>query len=285
LIHQLVKKMHGRGQRIYGLFFLRWFGVPRGATRSTINDGTQDRNMRYGLDYFFRDTRPLLKAAMMIGLPDHPPDDKRVAAIIMEPGKTDEKMHYFHLAAAYGLLSLKKISVTEQTDGSSYAAVYDSDHPLQIYEAQWRDGRELFWYANRGGFVKEILDYVCSAKFRKEIESAFSLLGNPRNIGQMFYDAIKLFDKRQRAVKIDEVIRTFRLLYQQYQFSLSWLDEVLEPLPDRLHQDRYTRVKDSDPEKAKELQAIWAKNWERGVEDPTPQQIAYKLHDLLVESF
>jgi len=130
LIHQLVKKMHGRGRRIYGLLFLRWFGVPRGAARSTINDSTQDRNMRYGLDYFFRDTRPLLKAALMIGLPDHPPDDGRVAPIMMEPGKTNEKMHYFHMVAAYGLISLKKISVTEQTDGSSYAAIYDSDHPL-----------------------------------------------------------------------------------------------------------------------------------------------------------
>jgi len=101
----------------------------------------------------------------------------------------------------------------------------------------------------------------------------------------MFYDAIKLYDKRQRAVKIDEVIRTFRLLSLQYQFALSWLDEVLEPLPDKLHHNRYTHVKDSDPEKAKELQAIWAKNWEAGVELPTPQEIAYKLHDLLVENF
>ena len=277
--------MHGRGRRIYGLLFLRWFGVPHGAAKSTINDSTQDRNMRYGLDYFFRDTRPLLKAALMIGLPDHPPDDGRVAPIMMEPGKNNEKMHYFHLVAAYGLVSLKKISITEQTEGSSYAAIYDSDVPQQIYMAQWRDGLELNWYVNRSGFVKEILDYVCSPKFRKEIESAFSLLGNPRNIGQMLYDAIKLFDKRQRAVKIDEVIRTFRLLSLQYQFALSWLDEVLEPLPDKLHHDRYTRVKDSDAEKAKELQAVWAKNWEAGVELPTPQEIAYKLHDLLVENF
>jgi hypothetical protein len=285
LIHQLVKQMSSHGRRIYGLLFLRWFTVPSGAARQTISDTTQDRNMRYGLDYFFRDTRPLLKATLLIGAPDHPPDDGRVKPRRMEPGKNDEKKHYFHLVAAYGLLSLKKIAITEQTDGSSYAAIYDGEHPLQIYETQWRDGRELYWYANRGGFVKAILDYVCSPKFRKEIESAFGLLGNPRNIGQMFYDAIKLYDRRQRAVRIDEVIRTLSLLSQQYQFALSWLDEVLEPLPDRLHHDRYMRVKDSDPEKAKELQKIWEKNWEVGVELPTPQEIAYKLHDLLVESF
>jgi hypothetical protein len=284
LIHQLVKMMEGKGKRIYGLIFLRWFGVPRGAARQTINDSTQDRNMRYGLDYFFRDTRPLLKAALLIGLPDHPPDAK-VAPIVMEPGKTNEKKHYFHLVAAYGVINMQKIAVTEQTDGSTYAAIYDNDHPLQIYDAPWRDGRELYWYANRGGFVKELLDYVCSAKFRKEIGSAFGWTGSPRNIGQMLYDAIKLYDKRQREVKIDEIVRTFDLLSKQYQFSLSWLDDVLEPMPDRFRHDRYTRVRESDAEKAKELQVIWAKNWEVGVELPTPQEVAYKLHDLLVESF
>lgn len=284
LIHQLVKKIDARRHRIYGLIFLRWFNVPRGAAKQTIDDNTQDRNMRYGLDYFFRDTRPLLKAALLIGLPDHPPDAK-AAPITLEAGKTDEKKHYLHLTAAYGLLRIQKIAVTEQTDGSTYAAAYDSDNPTQMYEADWRDGHTLHWYANRGAFVKELLDYAISPKFRREISAAFGLLGNPKNVGQGLYEAIKIYDKRQRETKIDEIMHTLRLLSEQYQFSLSWLDEVLEPLPERLHHDRYTRVKDRDPEKAKELQTIWAKSLEPGVELPTPQEVAHKLHALIVESF
>jgi hypothetical protein len=284
LIHQLVKKVDARRHRIFGLIFLRWFNVPRGAAKQTIDDNTQDRNMRYGLDYFFRDTRPLLKAALLIGLPDHPPDAK-TAPITLEAGKTDEKKHYLHLTAAYGLLRVQKIAITEQTDGSAYAAVYDSEQPTQMYEAVWRDGRPLHWYANRGAFVKELLDYANSPKFRREVSAAFGLLGNPKNVGQGLYEAIKIYDKRQRETKIDEIMHTFGLLSEQYQFSLSWLDEVLEPLPERLHHDRYTRVKDSDAEKAKELQTIWARSLEPGVELPTPQEVAHKLHGLIVESF
>ena len=59
----------------------------------------------------------------------------------------------------------------------------------------------------------------------------------------------------------------------------------MEPLPDNRQLERYTRSRESDPEKARELQLIWAKNWEAGVETPTPQEIAHKLHTLLVESF
>ena len=283
LIHQLVKTID-RGHRVYGVIFSRWFNVPRGVAKQTINDGTLDRNMRYGLDYFSRDTRPLLKATLLLGMPDHPPDD-RVSPLTLEAGRTDEKKHYLHLMAAYGVLQLQKIAVMEQTDGSTYAALYDSDRVTQVYETEWHDGRSLAWYSNRGAFVKEILDYASSYRFRNEISESFGFMGNPKNIGQRLYDAISLYDKKQRKTKIDEIQRTFSRLSSQYHFSLSWLDELLNPMPENLHRDRYTRVKNSDAAKAKELQAIWAKSWEEGVELPTPQEVAHHLHGLLVDSF
>jgi len=284
LIHQLVKKIDTKGHRVYGVIFSRWFSVPRGVAKQTINDSTQDRNMRYGLDYFFRDTRPLLKATLLLGLPDHPPDDKLVP-MTLEAGRTDEKKHYLHLMAAYGIIQLQRIAVTEQTDGSTYAASYDSDHRTQIYEAEWHEGQSLSWYANRGAFVKELLDYACSDNFRREVSASFGWMGRPKIIGQRLHDAISLYDKKQRENKIDEIMRTFARLSEQYHFSLSWLDAVLDPLPENLHHDRYTRVKSSDAEKARELQTIWAKNWEEGQEVPTPQEVGRHLHDLLVRSF
>jgi hypothetical protein len=283
LIHQLVKKID-KGHRIYGVIFSRWFNVPRGVARQTINDGTLDRNMRYGLDYFSRDTRPLLKATLLLGMPDHPPDD-RVGHLTLEAGRTDEKKHYLHLMAAYGILQLQKIAVTEQTDGSTYAALYDSDRLTQAYETEWHNGRSLAWYSNRGAFVKELLDYASSTKFRKEVGASFGFMGKPKDIGQLLYDAINLYDKKQRETKIHEIQRTFKRLSSQYHFALSWLDELLDPMPENLHRDRYTRVKSSDAGKAMELHTIWAKNWEEGVELPTPQEVAHHLHGLLVDSF
>jgi hypothetical protein len=286
LIHQLVKTLalgEARGTRKFGLIFLRWFGIPRDAVRQTINDGTLDRNMRYGLDYFFKDTRPLLKASLLIGLPDNAPDDT-VGPIFLSPGNTSEKIHYFHLAAAYGIMKLPKIAVTEQTDGSIYAVAHDSESPTRMYDEVWAD-QKLHWYVNRGYFVKELLDYAGSPRFKEAILDAFGLLGKPKNIGQGLYDAINFHDRKQRKAVVDEVVHTWNQLSKQYKFSLNWIDEILDPLPPKLHHIRYTTVKDNEAEKVKELQTIWAKPFVMGQEKPSGPEIARTFHRMIVDSF
>jgi hypothetical protein len=283
LMHQMIKALAQRNRQLYGLIFLRWFGVPRSATKQTINDGTLDRNMRYGLDYFFRDTRPFLKASLLIGLPENPPD-KTVGALALEAGKTNEKKHYFHLNAAYAILRLPKIAVTEQTDGSIYAAAYDSEHQIRMYEEDW-GGRTLSWYANRGQYVKELLDYASSQKFKAAILDAFGLLGKPKNIGQGLYDAINCYDRKQRKAVVEEVVHTWELLSRQYRFALSWLDEVLLPLPEKLRHPTYTAIVDDDAKKVNVIQTVWAKPFVMGQELLKGPEIARAFHDLLVESF
>jgi hypothetical protein len=283
LIHQLVTNLTTKCRSVYGLIFLRWFAIPRGAVKQTINDGTLDRNMKYGLDYYFRDTRPLLKASLVIGLPDNPPD-ARVGPIFLEAGKTDEKRHYFHLAAGYGMLRLRKIAITEQTLGSIYTVSYDKDNPTQMYEEDW-GGYPLFWYVNRGNYVKELLDYASSLKFKKAILDSFGFLGKPNNIGRGLYEAINQHKKNQRNAIVEEIVQTWTLLSRQYRFSLSWLDEVLEPLPMKLHHPKYSALMGNEVEKVKEIQTVWARTVEMGQDVLSGPEIAKRFHAMLVENF
>jgi hypothetical protein len=287
LIHQVIKTLAtgaSASTRKFGLIFLRWFGVPRDAVKQTINDATLDRNMRYGLDYFFKDTRPLLKASLLIGIPDNPPDDL-TAPILLSAGNTTEKKHYVHLAAAYGIVKLPQIAVTEQTDGSIFAAAHDSDNPKRLYEEEW-NGQKLHWYVNRGYYVKELLDYVCSPRFKEAMLDAFGLLGKPKNIGQGLYDAINYHDRKQRKTIVDEIVHTWALLSKQYRFSLSWFDEVLkEALPKKLHHPQYTNVRDNETEKVKDIQTCWAEPFVMGPEKLTGPEIARTFHRKIVDRF
>ncbi|MEM4724327.1 MAG: hypothetical protein QXP01_04890 [Candidatus Hadarchaeum sp.] len=280
IIHQLVRALHPLPKRIYGLIFLRWFRVPSTEKKGTISDGSMDRNMRYGLDYFFRDTRHLLKASLLIGSPKQP-------EISMVAGEVGEKKHYYHLVAAYGILRLPRIAVTEETDGSIYASAFED--AAEMYQQKWNDEKQLSWYANRAYFVKTILEYAITPRFRKEILGSFSFLGNPKNIGEGLYGTIQRYNKPQRERVVDEFIKTWQHLVKQYEFSLTWLDEVLKPLPQNLYHPRYAKVRDNDDEKVAEIQRIWreappVEEHLLGSLESSPE-VARKFHDLLVKSF
>lgn len=281
IIHQLVKALP-RDKRIYGLIFLRWFGIPPTQREETISDATMARNMHYGLDYFFRDTRRLLKASFLIGLPN-----QQQPEIFVVAGEAGEKKHYYHLVAAYGILRLPRIAVTEETDGSIYAAALED--AAEMYEQEWNNGRPLHWYVNRAYFVKTILEYAITQRFRGEILGSFRLFGNPGGIGRGLHNTINRYDGRQRERVVDEFITTWRHLVRQYDFSLRWLDEILGPLPGNLYHPRYYRVKDNDDGKVAAIQSIWriappVEEHLFGSIESSPE-VARKFHDLLVESF
>ncbi|RMG51878.1 MAG: hypothetical protein D6723_09810 [Acidobacteria bacterium] len=284
LIHQLVKAIHSEeeGKRLYGLIFLRWFRVPPNIVGQTIDDGTLDRNMRYGLDYFFKDTRSLLKASLLIGVPDSPPADE-VKPLMLEAGKTDEKKHYLHVIAAFGMHKLPNIAVTEQTEGSIYAAAFTSAE--KMYEESWRE-KPLHWFVNRARFVNEILKYASSPKFKAELSASFRFFGRkPENVGRGLYEAIAQYDKARRKTVIDEMAKTWSRLSEQYEFSLRWLDDVLGPLPERLEHERYKRVRENETDRVKEIQTLWAKPLPAEIESPEPHEIAKQFHSALVREF
>jgi hypothetical protein len=286
LIHQLIRTLQWNDCRIYGLIFLNWFLAASGGPKKTISDHTLERNMRYGLDYFFSGTRSLLKASLLIGVPDEPPSDA-VGPIKLEEGNTQEKQHCFHLLASYGILRLPSIAVTEKTDGSIYAAAYEGVE--QMYGEVWEQGKELNWYVNRANFVKEILHYASSAKFKDEMLKTLGrlsgMMAKPENVGLGLHEAVKRFDRSQHKMVVDEITKTWRLLCEQYKFSLAWMDSVLGPLPEKLYNDTYKAVKDKDPAKADVIQRVWKDGLPEGQENLKAPEVAREFHKRLVESF
>lgn len=281
IMHQLVKSVAaqaGVNKELYGLVFLRWFRIPGGEVEQTVDDATQERNMRYGLDYFFRETRSSLKAALLIGQPSD------LLPVEARPGET---RHAFHLIAAHGILKVPEDTVKQQAAGSIYAAAFDPNEPELQYDEEWKDGQRLRWYVNRANYVKAALDYASSDKFRDEVESIVSpgMLGgvfgrgNPENIGAGLADALGRYPKAQRQTAIRVVTETWALISRQYKFSLDWLDDVLRPLPDEA-QDK--SAKEGVVER---LKKVWAEVLPVWQTPPPPAQVAHEFHRKLTASY
>jgi len=282
LIHNVVQGLREASTaRVYGILYLRWFRVPAGAgARTTISDSTLDRNMRYGLDYLFRVTAPNFHATLLLGIPDNPPHDKLSPTEVF-PGRSGEIKHALHVVGAYGLWRLVQIARTEQTGGAIYGAALED--PIRLYEERWFDDRPLAWYYSRAKWLKAILSYASQTNFKNELLSTFRrFLGtSPKNVGQGLHEAVRRYPESERNMVIDEMQRTWKLLVGQYDFCLSWLDEVLGALPDRLLVARSKKV---DP--VQEIQSLWRTNPIPAQEaPPSPQETARRFHDQLVQAF
>lgn len=288
LLHHLIEALHnsyGTSMRIYGLIFLRWFRAPTGTAEQTINDESLDRNMRYGMDYFFQKTRKFVQATLLLGFPDNPPN-KKLEPVFLEAGKNEEKKHFFHLASAKGVLTLPTINTTQQDPGTIYGVAIEN--PSQMYEETWLKEKPLSWYVNRAEFVKEILDYASSEKFKKELSSVFNswkIWQQPYNVGQGLYDAIKQSPMSDKTVVIEEITKTWRFIAKQYEFCLQWVDDILDPLPQRKYLPSLQRVKSSDDAIIKEIQKIWKTPIVFGQEPLTVPAIAQRFSNMLVDAF
>jgi hypothetical protein len=279
IIHQLVKSLPPKKKK-YGLIFLRWFRSPSEDEAQTISDDTMGRNMRYGLQYFFDETKSLLQSSLLIGAPARFP--KEIEEIVVQKGKNDEKFHYFHLLAGYGVLQLPAIAV--QAEGAVYASSFTSLD--QMYEEVWNEGHTLAWYANRASFVKEILDFAASRDFQKELADAFKgfMPNKPKDVGRGLYEAIKQYEP-QHITAINEITETWRWIAQQYAFSLNWLEAILNPLPPRLLDKRLEKLREKRSNKVKKIQTVWDKYIPMGQELPTYHSLAHQFHEMLVNSY
>jgi hypothetical protein len=283
IIHRLVDALPKEGKELYGLIFLQWFRIPHMEGEQIVDDRTQERNMRYGLDFFFRETRKSLEDTLLIGQPSTNP---AVSAT------SKEIKHYFHLIASYGILKLPEHNEKQRARGSISEAAFDADQRELMYEEFWR-GQKLRWYVNRANFVKEILDYASTKKFHDEVASivAPGMLGRmwsgkPENIGKGLAEAIKWYPENKRKDVVSIMAETWALLSRQYKFSLDWLDEVLGPLPDSSRDSRSKSVAGSDiVPKVKELQSIWAESIPRPETLPEPNELAAIFHRKLVDSY
>jgi hypothetical protein len=283
IIHQLVDALPKSGKELYGLVFLQWFRIPGAEVEQTVDDKTQERNMRYGLDYFFRETRKLLEDTLLIGQP---------STSLATVATAKEIKHYFHLIAAYGILKLPENNEKQRARGSISEAAFDSEHPALMYEEDW-GGQKLRWFVNRANFVKELLDYVSSKKFQDEVMNVVSpgLMGfvsrvKPENIGKGLAEAIQRYPANQRKTVVNVMMETWSLLSKQYKFSLDWLDDVIGPLPEDSRDSRYKAVRDKNvPQIVKEIQTTWAHPLPEPESLPAPQELAKEFHGMLVESY
>jgi hypothetical protein len=283
IVHRLVDALPKEAKELYGIIFLQWFRIPAMEGEQIVDDRTQDRNMRYGLDYFFRETRNALEDTLLIGQPS---TSQAVTAT------SKEIKHYFHLIAAYGILKMPETNEKQRARGSISEAAFDDTQPELMYEESWR-GQKLKWYVNRANFVKEILDYASSKKFYEEVSSIVApgllgrmMRGKPENIGKGLAEAISWYPENKRKDVALIMAETWALLSQQYKFSLDWLDEVLNPLPDNLRDSRSKSVAGADVvPKVKELQSIWADAIPRPETLPEPNELAEIFHRKLADSY
>lgn len=286
ILHQLIKALPEE-KRIYAIIFLKWLSAALGGSKQTISDGTMERNMRYGLDYFFKDTRTHLKAALLIGRPDkYPPE---LASIIVRSGELGEKSHYFHLAAAYGILKLPKISVTEQLNGSVYAIAYESRE--QMYDEVWGNddnAKTLSWFVNRALFVKEILDFASADNFVSQVEATLGVmkvLQKPANVGLGLHQTLMQYPGSVRKVKLREIAQTWKVLLKQYEFSLTWLEDVLGRFPVEKYLAGYKKIKDDPKEKVDKIQKLWVEPIPMGQSPLSAPDVARAFHQKLVDGF
>jgi hypothetical protein len=284
IIHQLVAALPKTGKELYGLIFLQWFRIPAAGTEQPVDDTTQERNMRFGLDYFFRETRKALADTLLIGQPlQHGPAVEATAK---------EIKHYLHLIAAYGILHLPQYSEKQRAPGSVTEAAFDEANPESMYEEDW-GGQKLKWYVNRANFVKEVLDYASDKKFQAEVLNVVSpgLLGriakgDPANIGKGLAEAIQRHPSNQRKTIVEVMMQTWALLSKQYKFSLDWLDDVIGPLPEQSRDSRYKGVRDQNVVQiVTEIKAVWGVALPEPETLPEPQDLAHQFHDLLVQSY
>jgi hypothetical protein len=285
LIHDIVRSVKSKAKAdvpVYGILFLRWFEM--GATQSsdqTITNSTLVRNMRFGIDYLFRETYRYFRAALLLGVPDSPPG--RLRASRVEPGTTKgELCHALHVVGCFGLHQLPTITRTEQPDHPFYGVALDDPH--QLYNEIWEGSKTLAWYYNRAIWLREILRYAADEKrFKKEVLNSFKrfLRTDPRNVGEGLHKALARYPDVQREVVLSEMQKTWGLLADQYDFCVRWLDEVLGALPDRLQDARIRPVNSLG-----EIQNHWQRNPIKEQEQiPSPQEAARRFYNELVNAF
>ena len=137
ITHQLIKLVReavGPAKPIYGSFLLRWFDLPP-TTGQTVDTATLLASMGHGLEYFYKHTKPLLDASMLVGVPDNPaPQVKAVPAAT----DNDETVSLYPLLTAYGLLLLPDKTDTQARGAHrTYGLTHDDNDPIWPLRRAW----------------------------------------------------------------------------------------------------------------------------------------------------
>lgn len=163
--HQLVKLLReaiGPAKPLYGVFLLRWFELPR-ETGQTVDTATLLASMGHGLEYFYRYTKELLDASMLLGAPDNPTPQVRTVAAAAE---NDETVSLYPLLAAWGLLLLPDRTDTQaRAAHRTYGLAHDEHDPTWPLKRKWN--------APRGTRDPSLGARLAEAVVLQEVYSAF----------------------------------------------------------------------------------------------------------------
>lgn len=286
IVHQLVHAIHTKYQtvKMYGIFVLPWISIAAatGATTRTVDDYGLKRNMQYGLHYFYKTTRPLLKASILLGASDQPGSAfGRVQVGNDDDGELETPLM---LVAAAALRRLPEITVKQDNPHAVYAS--SAEDPKSLYGETFGD-RTLAWYYSRGRYVQKILDFVRTPDFRKNLDASFGHLGfggSGKNIGEGLYLAIEDYKKEKRGPNLDSIQQTWTQLAAQYDVSLTWLERVLGALPPGQVDNRLATLA-TGKAVTDEFQRSWKEPLPKVSQDRSPSDVAREFYQRLVADF
>jgi len=137
ITHQLIKLVReavGPAKPIYGMFLLRWFDLPP-TTGQTVDTATLLASMGHGLEYFYRYTKHLLDASMLVGVPDNP--TQQIKAVAAAP-ENDETLSIYPLLVASGMLLLPdKTDTQAKNQHRTYGLSHDEHDPIWPLRRKW----------------------------------------------------------------------------------------------------------------------------------------------------
>ena len=141
ITHQLIKLVReavGPAKPIYGAFLLRWFDLPP-TTGQTVDTDTLLASMGHGLEYFYRYTKHLLDASILMGVPSNPPPQVKAVPAAMD---NDETVSLYPLLAAYALVLLPdKTDTQARSMHHTYSITHDDNNPIWPLTRAWNKPR------------------------------------------------------------------------------------------------------------------------------------------------
>ena len=228
------------GIKVFGTFYLPWIKMPEKADEGAITNHLLDCNMRHGLEYFSVETLRHVKGAVLIGVPKDAEADPLVGKAEVKKGEVGELPHVFHLIAAYGILKMDELGVSDQVNHAVYSFSCDSGDPHWLYRQKWYQPAgfthepTLRDYYYKGYFLALLYRWLESEHMQKEIRNAFKWYGSAKAIGEGLKATIENHapDKNDRENLIANLAKSWNARRLQLERAYRYLEKTIKPPSD-----------------------------------------------------
>lgn len=184
--------------------------------------------MGHGLEYFYRYTRALLDASLLLGVPDHPTGHIKAVAAALE---NDETVSMYPLLAAYGLLMLPdKTDTQARAMHRTYGLSHDEHDPAWALRRKWntpcgsRDATLARASSRRSSFSR------CTRRFaRRDSTSSTSTTRRPAALRSLISNVARAQHDRESAFA-RKVLNALEARGAQLRFVTGWFETVFGDL-------------------------------------------------------